>query len=359
MADPQSHDDEARTWPGSSGESHAGSRGLRPQLIVSNRYRVGSLLGAGGMGLVYEAEHLGLGLPVAIKVLRPELIARQGMIARFHQEARCTARLRGEHVVRVLDEGRLETGLPYFIMERLYGLDLRAMLRACSLLPAALTVNYARQACAALAEAHATGIIHRDVKPSNLFVTSQTAGHSRIKLLDFGIAQQGAPDDDDEQLGTSSYASPEQLDAADAIDERSDLWSLGVVMFEALTGRLPLVDGWFGRRRLDLRPLERGSEVPEGLRSVIRRCLTEDRAARFGSAAEVARALEPFAIPHCDAPALPPSACRTGAESRYRSNGFGASQSLARDVHVMHSFPLPRRTPARPRPILQGASHRA
>jgi len=358
VADPQSLDDEARTWAGYTGESHAGSRGLRPRLVVSNRYRVGSLLGAGGMGLVYEAEHLGLGLPVAIKVLRPELIERHEIVARFNQEARCTAKLRGEHVVRVLDEGRLETGLPYFVMERLQGLDLRAVLQACTLLPTVLAVDYARQACSALAEAHAAGIIHRDVKPSNLFVTSQAAGHSRVKLLDFGIAQQGALDDDREHLGTSSYASPEQLDAADPIDERSDLWSLGVVIFEALTGRLPLVDGWFGRRRLDLRPLDRRPDLPDELRSIVRRCLAEDRAARFESAAEMASALEPFAI-HRRASAVARSARRTANESRYRRNGLAAPTKLWGDFQAMRSFSSPRRTPVRPRPTLHGSFHRA
>lgn len=289
---------EERTWAGSAG-SHAGSRGLRPDLVVSGRYRVGALLGAGGMGLVYEAEHLGLSLPVALKVLRPEMIDHRSIVDRFRREARVTARIGSEHVVRVLDEGRLETGLPYFVMERLRGLDLQALLRACSPLSLPVAVDYARQACAALADAHAAGIIHCDIKPANLFVTPHPSGRSRVKLLDFGIARhpdRAASDDDDERLGTDSYAAPEQFVATARPDERTDLWSVGVVLFEALTGVLPFAEGSSHERRLDLRPLEARGGVPEGLQTLVRRCLARDRAARFQSAAELARALEPFAV---------------------------------------------------------------
>jgi len=360
VAEPQSLDDEERTWTGSTGESHAGSRGLRAQLIVSNRYRIGALLGAGGMGLVYEAEHIGLGLSVALKVLRPELIEREGMVARFRQEARCTATLSGEHIVRVLDEGRLETGLPFFIMERLHGLDLRAVLQACSSLPVRILVDYARQTCAALAEAHAAGIIHRDVKPSNLFVTSQGGTRSRIKLLDFGIAQRAASNETGERLGTSSYASPEHLAAPDQIDASSDLWSLGIVMFEALTGALPVAAGWFGRRRLDLRPLDARRDVPDRLRLVIRRCLTEDKSKRFLSAADLARELEPFAVGERAEPASPAlHRRRVPTERRCGRDRFGQRAGLGRDALVLRAFHPPRRARMRPRPTPHGSIHRA
>jgi serine/threonine protein kinase len=358
VAEPNSLDDEQCTWAGSTGSNHAGSRGLRPELLVSGRYRIGALLGAGGMGLVYEAEHLGLGLGVAVKVLRPELLDREERVARFRQEARCTARLRGDHVVRVLDEGRLETGLPFFVMERLHGLDLRTLLLACSTLPTPVVVDYARQICSALGEAHAAGIIHRDIKPANLFITSQASGHSRVKLLDFGIAQHEAFDDAGEQLGTSAYASPEQLLRPDQVDARSDIWSLGVVLFEALTGCLPLVDGWFRQRRLDLRPLEARSDLPEALRAIVRCCLAEDATARFGSAAELARALEPFGVAHRDDSAAPRSEPRR-PEARYRRNVLMPRASLWGDAQVLRSFPPPRRAPVRPRPALHGSQHRA
>jgi eukaryotic-like serine/threonine-protein kinase len=265
--------------------------------VVSGRYRIGSLIGAGGMGLVYEAEHERLGRPVALKVLRPELIEQRGMVARFHHEARCTAKLRGHHVVRVLDQGELETRLPFFVMERLHGLDLRAVLQRCGRLPAPLAVDYARQACSAVAEAHAAGIVHRDVKPANLFVTSHESGYSQLKLLDFGIARFEALDAvDGERFGTGTYASPEQIDAPEQVDERTDIWSLGVVLFEALTGSLPFFETWFGQHELNLRALDRQPDLPEGLASIIRRCLAQDRVARFPSGAALSRALAPYDV---------------------------------------------------------------
>jgi serine/threonine protein kinase len=350
-----------QTWAGSASNSQAGSRGLRPGLIVSGRYRIGSLLGAGGMGLVYEAEHQLLGLPVALKVLRPELIDQPGMVARFHHEARCTAKLRGEHVVRVVDQGRLETGLPFFVMERLLGLDLRVVLQRCGRLPAPLAVDYARQVCSALADAHAAGIIHRDVKPANLFVTSHDTGHSQLKLLDFGIARHEPIDAAaSDRFGTGTYASPEQIDAPKHVDERADIWSLGVVLFEALTGSMPVMETWFGKQELNVMALDRRLDLPEGLASIIRRCLAQDRGARFPSAIALSRALAPY-----DVLARSPSAAlglhrlplRT--RGRYRRDGlalrvgdFGGARMLRSPYHA-------RGTTVQTLASLPGPSHRA
>jgi serine/threonine-protein kinase len=353
---PHCSDDE-RTWLANSGANYAGSRGLRPGLVVSGRYKVGSLIGAGGMGLVYEAEHLGLGLQVALKVLRPELIDEQRMVDLLHREARCMARLRGEHVVRVLDEGRLETGLPFVVMERLHGLDLRAVLQACSRLPTALTIDYARQVCAALAEAHAAGIIHRDIKPSNLFVTPLASGHSRIKLIDFGIAQHASPEAAVAALGSASYASPEQCEAPDRVDARTDIWSLAAVMFEALTGSLPMVKCWFGQRRLDLRPLDARSDIPDSLRTILSRCLAEDKATRPESAAALGRALEPFSLGY-QAPAAPRRQRARLAESRASRNTLRPRASLRDGARILRAL-APGRSPSRVRPMSQGSVRRA
>jgi len=342
VADLQRIDQEEPTWTCGADAIHSGSRGLRPGLVVSGRYRVGALLGAGGMGLVYEAEHVGLGLPVALKVLRPELLDQRAHANRFHHEARCTAKLRGEHVVRVLDQGRLETGLPFFVMERLYGLDLRAVLLACSVLPVALSVDYARQACAALAEAHAAGIVHCDVKPANLFVTSEVSSQSRIKLLDFGVARHDGLEDDGEQFGTRSYASPEQIDAPDLVDPRSDIWSLGAVLFEAVVGAPPAVTSRFGQRRLDTRALDDRADVPEALRAVIRRCLAEEKAARFGSVLALAAALAPFGIRARDESALALQGSRPDTESRVTRSAPHPRVRLWEGS--LRAFPPPRRT---------------
>ncbi len=301
------------TWVGSPPGGAGESRGLRPGLIVSGRYRIGGLLGAGGMGLVYEAEHIALRIPVAVKVLRPELIDYPEEVERFANEARHLAALRGEHVVRVLDAGRLDTGLPFLAMERLQGLDLQALLRRCGRLPAALAVDYTRQACAGLVEAHAAGIIHRDIKPANLFLASHAPTQSQIKLLDFGIARSNSHGSlDSAQLGSASYASPEQVNEPDEVDERSDLWSLGVVCFELLTGTLPLERTRFGRRRLDLRPLDAHEDLPCGLAAIIRVCLAERKAARFSSARELSEALASSGVKH------PQSASAAGVLGRLR-----------------------------------------
>lgn len=361
MAEPQSLDLEERTWAGSTRENHAESRGLRPGLVVSGRYRIGTLLGAGGMGLVYAAEHLLLGVTVAIKVLRPELIERPGLVARFHHEARCTAKLRGPHVVRVIDQGRLETGLPFFVMEHLHGLDLRVVLQRCGRLPSPLAVGYARQVCSALGEAHAAGIIHRDVKPANLFVTSHASGHGQLKLIDFGIAQgeplEGAAS---ERFGTGTYASPEQIEAPEQVDERTDIWSLGVVLFEALTGSLPLVETWFGKPVLNVRALERQPDLPEGLVSIVRRCLALDRGARFPSAAALARALAAYdVLDRSPSVALGLHRLPLRSQGRYRRDGLALRAghvSAARTLRSLH--------PARARSVqsiggLPGPIHRA
>jgi serine/threonine protein kinase len=345
-------DQEELTWVGSAGASHSGSRGLRPGLVISDRYRVGSLLGSGGMGLVYEAEHLGLRLPVAIKVLRPELIEERGHVTRFLHEARCTARLRGQHVVRVLDQGRLETGLPFFVMERLHGLDLRAVLQACSVLPIALSVDYARQACAALAEAHAAEIVHCDVKPANLFVASEVSNQSRIKLLDFGVARHDGLDDDGEQFGTRTYAAPEQLAAPHLVDHRSDIWSLGAVLFEAVVGAPPTVTDRLGQRCLETGALDDRADIPEALRAIIRRCLAEQKAARFSSVLGLAAALAPFGICAHD---------ESGPLDIPRSQGRGARGAPHRRLgfwgDALRAFPPARRAGLRQRPGPSTAQH--
>jgi serine/threonine-protein kinase len=360
VAEPQSRDDNERTCGASLGNSHAESRGVRPGVVVSGRYRIGSLLGAGGMGLVYEAEHQLLGLPVALKLLRPELIAEPGMVARFHHEARCIAKLRGEHVVRVIDQGRLETGLPFLVMERLHGLDLQVLLQRCGRLPAPLTVAYARQACSALGEAHAAGIIHRDVKPSNLFVTSHASGHSRVKLLDFGIARYEPLDASaSERFGSEAYASPEQIDAPEQVDERTDIWSLGVVLFEALTGSPPFFETWFGRRKLNVQALERQRALPKGLAMIIRRCLALDRCARFPSAAALTRALAPFdVLDRAPSAALGLHRPPLRAEGRYRSDSISPRAGDIGGARVLRSLLHARGKLVQPYTVLPGSLHR-
>jgi serine/threonine protein kinase len=275
---------------------------------LDGRYQVTGVLGSGGMGVVYEAKHLGLGTIVAIKVLRSELVESDEQVARFQNEGRCMAALSGDHVVRVFDAGWLETGLPFLAMERLDGRDLGALVRDCGRLAVSIAVDYALDACAGLAEAHAFGLIHCDVKPSNLFLTTCGVGAPRIKLIDFGIARWiGAAAGGAELLGeelllgSPSYCSPEQLEDPDSLDERTDIWSLGVVLFEMLTGTSPYSLPTLAEIRTRILSLSRPTvralrpELDARLASVVERCLEKDRSRRFRSVQELGAALRPFA----------------------------------------------------------------
>ncbi len=276
-------------------------RGLCAGLVIAGRYELCGLLGAGGMGLVYEASHLTLGSQVAIKVLRPELLEQPELVNRFIEEGHYLARLSSEHVVRIMDAGRLESGLPFLAMERLVGMSLSALLEACRRLSVAGSVDYALQICAGLADVHAAGLVHLDIKPGNLFVSPQ------LKILDFGIARPlgGAPSVRrvvamDNPIGSPRYASPEQIDDPDAIDARSDIWSLGVVLFEMLGGKAPFggqdANEVFARVMLGPTPSLRALRptLDPRLAAVVERCLRRKPDDRFTSARALAAALQPF-----------------------------------------------------------------
>jgi serine/threonine protein kinase len=210
--------------------------------VIAGKYRVERILGRGGMGEVVAARHKDLGQLFAIKVLLPRAAADPQSVDRFLNEARAAAKLKGEHVAKVTDFGRLDSGAPYIVMEHLVGTDLRTHLDARGPLPVGEAAAHVLQACDAIAEAHGAGIVHRDLKPSNLFLTRRANGTSCVKVLDFGIAGQSAQDDDDEEdgvLGTPLYMAPEQMGRTDRADSRCDVWSMGVVLYELATGTTP------------------------------------------------------------------------------------------------------------------------
>lgn len=274
-----------------------------PGTVLLGKYRIEHVLGAGGMGVVAMATHLQLNERVALKFLLPEVMSNQEVVQRFLREAQAAVKLKGEHVARVIDVGTLEDGVPYMVMEYLEGGDLSQLLAESGPLPSMVAVDYALQACAALAEAHAIGIVHRDIKPANFFVTRRPDGSALLKMLDFGISK--APVGVDQGLtrtqavmGTPAYMSPEQMRSSRDVDARSDIWSLGVVIYELLAGMRPFRSESFSELCLKvamdpLQPLQ----IPHapGLAQVVHRCLEKDPNHRFQNVAEVAAALAPYA----------------------------------------------------------------
>ncbi|WP_437826780.1 protein kinase domain-containing protein [Sorangium sp. So ce1153] len=282
--------------------------------VLAEKYEVERVLGEGGMGVVVAARHLLLGERVAIKFLLPQARERADLVARFLREGQAAARIRSEHVTRVYDVGTLARGEPYLVMEYLEGTDLKALLRNRGPLPVELACDYLLQACEALAEAHALGIIHRDLKPGNLFLSQRADGSPLIKVIDFGIskmalaAEPAARKERDmtessAMLGSPLYMAPEQMVSSKSVDARADVWSMGAILYQLLTGATP----FHGDSVMEIydRILEgppRASalrvDVPERLEWVVQRCLQKTPADRFGNIAELAAELAQFAPPH-------------------------------------------------------------
>ncbi|HEX8114648.1 MAG TPA: serine/threonine-protein kinase, partial [Kofleriaceae bacterium] len=284
------------------GPAHAEPRPLTVGSMIGGRFRIDQVLGAGGMGIVVAATHTELGNRVAIKFMRDEKLKSAEAVERFIREARAVVKLRTEHVCRVYDVARLDTGAPYIVMELLQGVDLARTI-ASRPLPATIAVEYVMQAAVALAEAHAAGIVHRDLKPANLFVTRRHDGGPLVKVLDFGIAKALTESDSRltrtrAMLGSPGYMSPEQLDSPRDVDGRSDIWALGVTLYQLLSGRLP----FWGKNPTEIAvkiaaedppPLE----VDPPLAAVVRRCLEKSPGDRYQDVAALAADLKPFGGP--------------------------------------------------------------
>ncbi|HET7501672.1 MAG TPA: serine/threonine-protein kinase [Kofleriaceae bacterium] len=274
-----------------------------PGRVLLGKYRIDGVLGRGGMGTVLKVVHQQLGEELALKVLSSDGVATPDLHARFMREAQALVRLRGEHVARVSDVGVLTDGTPYMVMEYLRGLDLAAELERRGRLFPGESVDYMLQACEALAEAHALGVIHRDIKPANLFLTTRPDGTPLVKVLDFGIAkaqldQATLLTKTDMVMGTTGYMSPEQMKASKEVDARTDVWALGIVLYECLTGRRPFAGDSFLAVAMmagtePAPPMETWVQRP--LQAVVLRCLEKDRDDRYGSVAALAAALAPFA----------------------------------------------------------------
>lgn len=283
------------------------ARGLpRPGDVVAGKYRIESMIGSGGMGIVMSAVDMSLGRPVAIKLLSPERAVRDGAGARFLREARTAASIQSEHVVRVFEVATLPDGVSYIAMELLNGVELGQLIAARGGLPVDEAVDHVLEACAALAEAHRLGVVHRDLKPQNLFVTQRADGTPCVKILDFGISKaqsEGAQSltATDTVMGTPLYMSPEQVRSLKNVDHRTDIWALGAILFELLTASpvydAPTASALAAMIAMDPpTPLRmRRPAAPPELEAVIFRCMNKDPAGRFRDVVELAEVLVPFA----------------------------------------------------------------
>lgn len=217
---------------------------VQPGQVLVGKFRIEKVLGQGGMGVVVAATHLQLDEKVALKFLLPEALQNAEAVRRFEREARAAVKIKSEHVARVTDVGILETGAPYMVMEFLDGMDLGQYLEINGPLNIEEAVLYLLQACEAIAEAHCAGIVHRDLKPANLFRIIRSDGTPSIKVLDFGIskvssASEASMTQTSSMMGSPYYMSPEQMTSSKNVDARTDVWALGVILHELLTGRVP------------------------------------------------------------------------------------------------------------------------
>lgn len=297
----------AATTPVGPPRSGAATPPVNAGDILAEKFEVERVLGAGGMGIVVAARHIHLGQRVALKFLLPSACEVPGAVVRFLREGKAAARITSEHVARVMDTGMLSIGAPYLVMEYLEGMDLGALTRQRGPLPVEEALDYVLQACEAIVEAHQLGIVHRDLKPANLFLTHRADGSPLVKVLDFGISKAAGSGSRSQLtsasvlMGSPRYMSPEQMMSAKDVDVRSDIWSLGVLTYELLTGKpvweadtmqglCALIASAPAPRLREILP-----EAPMVLDDAIARCLAKRVEDRVASVADLAEALAPIA----------------------------------------------------------------
>ena len=331
--------------------------------MLADKYRIERVIGHGGMGVVVLATHDELDQKVAIKFLSPEGAKGTEWISRFAREAKAAAKIKNEHAVKVFDVGRLETGIPYMVMEYLEGKNFDEVIETEHTLPVADACEYILQACEALAEAHLVGIVHRDLKPANLFVTHKGDGTTIVKILDFGISKIDenlspgalAPVTHTQSLvGSPLYMSPERLRGSKDVDRRADIWSLGVILQEIITGSPPFVaDTIPDIHALVLTtappPLRRGApHAPQELEAIVQKCLQKAPEHRFQNVLELAQALGTVApasmgsVERIKRISIGGSGPRDRISLASASGAFQAPKSDLVDTVAAPSVPIPR-----------------
>jgi serine/threonine-protein kinase len=279
---------------------------IAPGELFLDKYEIVEVIGKGGMGVVVSAKHLDLDELVAIKFLHPEYAEQHDQVERFLREGRAAAKIKSDHVARVRDVGTQENGAPYMIMEHMVGTDLGALLEKEGPLPVEEAVEFVLQACECLAEAHAAGIVHRDLKPANLFLTELADGTPRIKVLDFGISKlidtrAATLTKTNGLVGSPLYMAPEQLSSPKNVDSRADVWALGVILFQLVSGKRPFETNNIATLILMVaseEPTPLSSlvkDLPEGFENVVMSCLRKKPDERTPDVGALATALEPYA----------------------------------------------------------------
>ncbi len=283
--------------------------------ILADKYRIEERLSEGGMGTVYRGTHILMDKTVAIKVLRPSLAADEKIVARFSREARAASRISHPHALSVTDFGEAENGVVFLVMEYLSGVTLKEIIRQEGPLPLPRAVELLRQVGGALDDAHGQGVVHRDLKSENIMLLS-SSGTDYAKVLDFGIAKIKEPEGEynpgltapDLVIGTPQYMSPEQCSQSPDIDSRSDIYSLGVILYEMLVGHVPFTGG--SPTAIMLKHLQQPApsvlderdDVPEGVGRVVARAMEkrpEDRYETVGELVEdftIAAGIEPASV---------------------------------------------------------------
>ena len=332
--------------------------GVREGDVLAGKYRVERVLGVGGMGVVVAAHHVHLDHKVALKFLLPAMLDHREAVERFAREARAAVKITNEHVARVTDVGTLDNGAPYMVMEFLEGGDLADWLRRHGPLPIEQAVDFVLQACVAVADAHGLGIVHRDLKPANLFCVRRSDGQSLIKVLDFGISKMNAMGSSSPgasvtqtsaMLGSPLYMSPEQMQSPKSVDAKTDIWAMGVVLYELLTGLTPFEGETIAEVAIKaathapppiraVRP-----DVPAELESAIFKCFEKDRRLRPANVAELSRC----------------SRSRPSARAPRSSGSPGSSTRPGSRSADRRSRSRRRRTAPAPRRPRWSASHRS
>jgi serine/threonine-protein kinase len=306
--------------------------------VIDERYRIVRRIGEGGMGIVYEVEHVVIEKRLALKVLRDDYSSRPEVVARFRQEAKSASRIGNEHIVDISDFGETPNGASYFVMELLDGEDLANVLAREGTLPLSRAADILTQCARALAAAHAKGIVHRDMKPENIFLTKRDSRPDFVKIVDFGIAKMSDIETDGQPgrkltktgmiFGTPEYMSPEQA-AGKQLDHRVDVYALGVILFELLTGRVPFSgDTFMGvltqhmfEAPPSLAQANPNVQLPEAIEIFVRRALAKDPGERFQSCEELIGALDKAV--RGVSPSAPPGPVEGGAPATGKSTKLG------------------------------------